>query len=463
MIRLLGLVVALGAQSGDWSTHRGNAARTGASDAQPGPAKPKVLWVHASNEHFVASPVAAGDRLFLPALGAFNTASFHSVDLADRAAKRYAWTKTAPMFRAPSVCAPAVVEGRVVLGDGMHQTDGASLHCLRASDGRSLWRLSVPGELVHIEGSPTVAGGRVYVGAGNAGVFCVDLNRVTFEGKEVPLAEAEASIDKRWKDLLAKFEEEKKKDPDFAIPPNEMVLPQPSPKVWWQQGKGAWHVDGPTGVAEGRVLVGSAFLDKEKLGERALLCLDAQDGKVLWKAALKWNPWGGATVAGARVLVSCSSIRYDPHAIPGARGEIVALKLADGAVEWRREVDAGVLGSVVAAGDLALFTDTGGRVQALDVKTGEPRWTYAAGAPLFAGPAVSKDAAYAADLKGAVHAVALSDGKAIWKFDAAAAAGAPGMVYGSPALHRGRLYLATCNLEGESAGKPTALLCIGSE
>jgi len=463
MTRLLALVLALSGQSTDWSTHRGNAARTGSSDAQAGPAKPKVMWAHKSNEHFVASPVAAGDRLFLPALGAFNTASFHSVDLADTAAKRYPWTKTAPLFRAPSVCAPAVVEGKVVLGDGMHQTDGASLHCLRASDGRALWRLSVPGELVHIEGSPTVAGGRVYVGAGNAGVLCVDLNRVTLEGKEVTLAEAEAAIDKKWKDLLARFEEDKKKDPDFAIPPNEISLPQPAPKVWWQQGKGSLHVDGPTGVADGKVLVGSAFLDKEKLGERALLCLDAQDGKVLWKAPLKWNPWGGATVAGGRVLVSCSSIRYDPHAIPGAKGEIVAIKLADGSVEWRREIDGGVLGSVVAAGELAVFTDTGGRVQALDSKSGEPKWSYSAGAAFFAGAAVSKDAAYAADLKGVVHAVELSNGKPAWKLDVAAAAGTPGMVYGSPVLHRGRLYLATCNLEGDSAGKPTVLLCIGSE
>jgi outer membrane protein assembly factor BamB len=74
-----------------------------------------------------------------------------------------------------------------VFGDGMHQTDGAALHCLRADTGRPLWRLDVPGKLVHIEGGPTVAGGRAYVGAGQAGVLCVEINRVTPDGTQATL------------------------------------------------------------------------------------------------------------------------------------------------------------------------------------------------------------------------------------------------------------------------------------
>jgi outer membrane protein assembly factor BamB len=457
------VVALLGAQSADWPSHRGGPARTGNVDGQPGPSKPKVLWTHASPEQFVASPVVSGGRMYIPALGAFNTASFHSVDLAEAAAKRMAWTKSAPFLRLPSVCAPAVAEGKVILGDGMHQTDGASLMCLRASDGRSLWRLQVPGELVHMEGSPTVADGRVFTGAGSAGVFCVDLSRVTLDGKEIAAAEAEKIIDAKWKELFDKYQADAKKDPDFAIPPNEMTLPQPAPRVWWQQGKGAWHVDGPTAVVEDRVLVGSAFLDKEKLGERALFCLSAEDGRTLWKAPLRYNPWGGPTVSDGRVLVSCSSIRYEPSQAAGAKGEIVAVRLSDGSVEWRRELDAGVLGSVAAAGGLAIFTDTQGRVQALDAKSGEPRWSHKGESAFFAGPAVSKDAVYAADLRGVVHALGLADGKRAWTLDLASPSGSPGMVYGSPALHGGRLYVATCNLEGDAVGKPTALVCIGSE
>jgi outer membrane protein assembly factor BamB len=467
MIRTITFCLALAAlgptQNAEWSTHRGGPARTGNIDGKPGPMKtPKVLWTHKAAEQFVASLVASGDRLYLPALGAFNSGAIHSLDLAEKAEKRISWSKSAPHLRVPSVCAPALSEGKLVLGEGMHQTDGAGLLCLRATDGRALWRLNVSGDLVHLEGSPTIAGGRVYVGAGSGGVLCVDLNKVTLEGKDVTLAEAEAKNDAKWKVLLAAYEADKKKDPDFAIPPNELSLPQTAPKVAWEQGKGAWHVDGPTAVVEGRVLAGSAFLDVEKKGERVLACMNAEDGKLLWKTPLKYNPWGGPTVAGGRVLVSCSSIRYDPQQVSGARGEIVALKLADGSVEWRREIDAGVLGSVAVAGDLAIFTDTAGRVQALDAKTGAPRWTAPGTTPFFAAAVLSKDAVYVVDLKGGIQALGLADGKQIWKLDLAAATGQPGMVYGSPALHRGCLYVATTNLEGEGAGKPTLVACIGA-
>ena len=52
--------------------------------------------------------------------------------------------------------APALSAGRVVFGDGMHQSDGATLHCWRR-DGQTLWQLPLPGTLVHLEGAPAVA------------------------------------------------------------------------------------------------------------------------------------------------------------------------------------------------------------------------------------------------------------------------------------------------------------------
>jgi hypothetical protein len=78
-------------------------------------------------------------------------------------------------------------------------------------------------------------------------------------------------LEQRWEELLAKYEGEKKKDPQFALPPDEDMLPRPAPKLLWQQGRGKWRVDAPTAVVEDRVLAASAYLDDEKAGERALL------------------------------------------------------------------------------------------------------------------------------------------------------------------------------------------------
>src|SRR5207237_8292380 len=117
----------------------------------------------------------------------------------------------------------------------------------------------------------------------------------------------------RWKELLAKYEAEKKKDPRSAVPPDEGMLPRPAPKRVWQQGQDRWHVDAPVAVAEDRVLAASAYLDDEKTGERALVCLRAGDGEAGWQAPLTLNPWAGPTV-GPSVVAGGSSLRLDQKA-----------------------------------------------------------------------------------------------------------------------------------------------------
>jgi outer membrane protein assembly factor BamB len=447
-----------------WSAHRGNAQRTGAARA-PGPRRPDVLWVYKSRDHFVAPLVPGAKEIYASSLGGFNTPGFHALALDPAGEKQVRWSKGPPLLRLPIAAAPALLRGdpeSLVFGDGFHTDEGGSLRCLRAADGFPLWQLSAAGNLVHFEGTPTVAGKRLYAGGGNAGVICLDPTRVTLDGKEQDMAAAQAVLERRWKELLAKYEQEKKKDPQFALPPGEDVLPRPAPKQLWQQGRDKWHVDAPVAVVEDRVLAASSYLDDEKAGERALFCLRAADGEVAWKVPLKLNPWAGPTV-GPYVLVGCSSIRLDPKAIPGATGEVVAVELDTGKARWRRDVPGGVLSAVAVRDGLAIFTATDGKVRAWDVFTGAERWGYGAGAPFFAGVAVAGKTVYAADLRGVVHAINLADGKKQWTLDLATdpAVTAPGTVYGSPVVHGGRLYLATCNL-GEGAGKAAnAVVCIG--
>src|SRR5262249_30885403 len=285
-----------------WATYRGNPERTGCTDGKAGPAAPKVLWALPSQDHFIAAPVPSADRVFVSGLGAFNASTFRALATDPKAAGRVAWSKPAPFLRLPTVSSPAVVDGKLVFGDGMHQTDGATLHCLRADNGLPLWQLAVPGTLVHLEGSPTVEKGRVYLGGGAAGVLCVDMNRVTLDGKEMDLPAIQKILGAKWAELVKKYEEDVKKDPDFAVKPTDAQLPKPSPVKLWEQGKEKWHVDAPVAVAGDLVLAASAYLDHEKVGDRALFGLDAKTGDVKWRTPLALNPWGGPTVSGDAVI-----------------------------------------------------------------------------------------------------------------------------------------------------------------
>jgi len=448
-----------------WTTYRGNPQRTGNVDGKPGPDKPQVLWVVRSQEHFVASPVPAGDRLFLSGLGAFNVSSFYCLTTDPGAAQRTLWSKSTPYLKLPTVSSPALVGGRLVFGDGMHQTDGATLHCLKVEDGLPLWQLPEPGRLVHLEGSPTVAGSKAYLGGGAAGVLCVDIDKVSLDGTEHTIEEIQKLLKEKWTALQKKYDEEKKKDPDFAVPPSEDQLPKPVPRVVWQQGKGKWHVDAPVTVAGDRVLVASAFLDKEKEGDRALFCLDAGTGEIRWRAPLSVNPWGGPSVLNELVVVSGSTVGYDPQALKGARGEMAAFDLASGTQKWHREVKGGVVSCAALADGQAVCTATDGKIRAYDLASGEPRVLYSGTAPFFAPPTVANGVVYAGDLAGVVHALELTTGTEKWKLDLGSdpAVKAPGMIYGGPALEDGRLYLATCNLEGPHANQPTVIVCIGTK
>jgi outer membrane protein assembly factor BamB len=243
------------------------------------------------------------------------------------------------------------------------------------------------------------------------------------------------------------------------------MLPKPAPVRLWQQGQQKWHVDAPVTVIGDRVLVASAFLDKEKLGDRAVFCLDSARGDIKWRTALKLNPWGGPSVIGDTVVVGGSTIGYDPKVLKGAKGEVTAIDLTSGKQKWRKDVPGGIVGCVALTKELVIATASDGKVRAFDLGNGDRKWIYDAKTPFFAPPAVAAGVAYAGDLKGVIHAIDLATGQAKWTLDLGAApeVKSPGMVYGGPVVQGGRLYVATCNLEGPFARQPTVVVCIGEK
>ena len=302
------------------------------------------MWVFKSQEHFIASPVPSGETVIFSALGAFNRPNMMALPINPKKGIEPVWVRTSPYLKLPTVSSPAQFDSNLIFGDGMHQTDGAVLHCVPANGGLPLWQLNVPGDLVHLEGSPTVSGNRAFMGGGAAGVLCVEIDKAQIDGKEYDLPTIAKMQTEKWKELLAKYEVDKKKDPDFAMPPSDDQLLKAAPKVVWQKGKDRWHVDAPVNVSGDKVIVASAFLEKEKLGDRAVFCLNAATGEEIWRAPLDINPWGGASIDGDTVVITGSTVPYDPKALKGAKGAITAVNLAKGTEKWKKDVPGGVLG-----------------------------------------------------------------------------------------------------------------------
>ena len=207
--------------------------------ANPGQLLPAVLWVYKSQEHFIASPVPSGDTVIFSALGAFNRPNMMSLPINPKKAVEPVWVRASPFLKLPTVSSPAILGGNLIFGDGMHQTDGAVLYCVPADGGLPLWQLKVAGRSRHLEGSATVSGKRVYIGGGAAGVLCVEIDKAQIDGKEYDLPAIAKMQTAKWKELQAEVRDDKKKDPDFAMPPSEDQLLKASPKVRLAEGQGS--------------------------------------------------------------------------------------------------------------------------------------------------------------------------------------------------------------------------------
>ena len=353
------------ADPGPWATYRGNPQRTGNTDNVAGPEKPAILWSVKSQDHFVASPVPVKDTIYVAGIGAFNRPSASLFPLAGKTPAAATWVKSAPYLKLASVSSPAVAGDYLLFGDGIHQDSGGVLHCVNATTSKPLWQLVLPGDLIHLEGAPVVAGNKVFIGGGAAGALCVEMDKALLDGKEYDLATVAKMQEAKWKELNTKYEEAKAKKDDFAIPPDDSQLLKFVPKKVWQKGEKKWHVDAAVNFAGDKLLVPTAYLDKEKVGERALYALNAANGETVWKAELKFNPWGGATVAGDLVIVPESSVGYYYKELKGAKGAVTALDLKTGAEKWRKEIPTGgVLGCVAVSDGLAVATATDGKVRA---------------------------------------------------------------------------------------------------
>jgi outer membrane protein assembly factor BamB len=424
---------------GDWPTFRGSAARTGTLDpADRGPERPAVLWQFRPREplgrvHLHSSPVPArlNDRagtlcVILASFHQTESSEFGVVyrvtagEAASPGGERIAPGTTlgpAGGWRRGTDCrpffsTPAVAGGGVVLGEGYHQDRDCRLLGLDLSSPEEL-RWSLPTRS-HVESSPTVDSGRVYCGAGDDGIFCVEPPRS-------PPREQGAAVN----------------------------------VVWHVEGV---HIDSSPLVAGGRVVVGSTVGDRCR--ETCVLALDAVHGQELWRVPTPAAVPSSPALAGDRVLVTLGNGKANREAAePG--GAVWCLDVASGRRLWEVPLAGSGLATPAVAEGLAVAVGRSGECLGLDVADGRVRWRFAGAGPVVASPVVSGGRVFLVTTTGVVHCLDAGTGRPVWRCDELAVDGLDD-VYASPLLVEGRLYVAaggalTCLGDiapSASAGRP---------
>lgn len=369
-----------------WPSFRGGPFRDGRIDKTTAVGRPALSWRKVNDEHvspaYASSPAIVDSRVFVGLAEQSVFSATGRVLCFDLVTGRQVWEAET---RYPVFSSPSVSGGRVFVGEGFHQDSDCSLYALDAKSGRKLWSFTTGS---HLESSPQVAGGRVFFGAGDDGVYCLGVR----DGREL-----------------------------------------------WHQG--GLHVDISPLLSGGLLYAGSGY------GKLEAFALRGESGKFAWRRPVDLPVWGAPVRLGNRIYYGLGNGNFTESARKPA-GAVLCLSATTGEKVWRRNLPDGVLGAVVA-GRTALFAGCrDGKVYSISPGSGEILWSAACGggavvsSPLldFAGSSL-----LVASTGGILQGLSPSSGRSLWSLSLAKLPGEEEglQVYSSPSAGGGRLVLGT--------------------
>jgi outer membrane protein assembly factor BamB len=393
------------AGSGEWTTYRGDDRRTGAVDPDDaGPVRPELLWSfdpapRRGSVSLHSSPTVVDGLCYVGALhevSALVQGHVYCVNVADGRkigettlkAGELVWRFTAEDELRPVFSSPSVRDGRVYFGEGYHQNKNCRLFCLEAGSGeKPVW---VHKTASHVESCPVLVGDRIYIGAGDDGLVCLDLSATKTGG---------------------------------------------APTVAWQTKE--VHVDSSPVVAAGKVIAGGVTGDV--VTTLAVIAADAETGEIAWRVPTEVPVPGCPAFLDGRVYVTLGNGKLN-QAADRPTGAVLCLDVADGRQIWRHPLETSVLSTAAVGPTGVVAADTWGLVTALDPVTGSVRWRANLDDPIVASPVATKTRVFVATLSGIVHALDAATGDVVWSFAGLKTAAED--VYASPVLVGGRLYVA---------------------
>lgn len=381
-------------EGSDWPTARGDLTRCGAKLDRPSPARRALNWSYRDGmEGFLASPAVVGNRVYIASatLSISKTGAILCLD-ADTGA--LVWKNAPPRYR-PTFSSPVVVGDYLVCGEGLHDTRDARIVCLDVkNDGKVLWTFRTNN---HVECTPVIANGRVYVGAGDDGYYCLDLK---------PGPDGEAVV--RWHLPTEKY------------PDAETSL----------------------AIHEGKVYAGLGNTGS------ALVVLDAETGAELQRITMPYPVFGPASIADGKLYVGMGNGAYGGS---GEGGAVRCLDLHTMQTDWTYDLSKTVLGAVAIKDDKLYFGCSDGHLYCLS-RRGELIKQFDTAAPIQTSPAVTDEHVFIVNDAGVLFALDRHTLAPVWDFRL----GTSGMFYSSPVVARGHVYVGTEKEGLLCVGKPAS-------
>jgi outer membrane protein assembly factor BamB len=330
---------------------------------------------------FASSPVIGGDAVY----ASYSELALRAATLVklDRQTGLKKWEFVGPKGDLlQMISTPCLADGKLYFGEGFHEDKNCKLYCVDADKGTHLWAFKTAGQT---ESSPAVANGKVYVGAGNDGVFCLDDKKSLAKKDGVVL----------WR-----------------YPPADY------------KGR-LLRFGGGMRVVGKRLYCGTGvdrLAEKDK-GEHAVFCFDADTGKLLWKTEAPYPVWSTPVVRDGLVYVTTGNGDvFEDDKNPG--GALLCLDAKDGTEKWRFKAANGIIESPVLDAHRIYFGCRDGQVYCVGRSDGKERWRHFLEAPIIGTPALDTDAAgersfgvFVAASAGKVCCLNPHNGDIIWTYN----------------------------------------------
>lgn len=407
---------AVEAGEATWPLWRGGASRRGATLEGPDPSYGEIVWgfTDGKTKTFYSSPAVVRNRVYATSARYEYFKDTGAVCCLDADTGELVWKYDAGGYRA-TFSSPALKGKYLVVGEGLHLTRDARVFCLdveaseKAGRGVKLWEHRTKS---HVESSPCIFGERAAIGAGDDGLYCFALD---------PKPDGSANL--LWHLPGEKY-------PDCESSPVEH-----EGKLYFSLG----------------------------VGGNALICVDAETGRELWRLATPYPAFGSPTVAGDQLYFAMGTGNYILSAEEvvadkrkkmiqagrsdaeideavkdmGPAGEVWCVDAATGERKWRFPVGRTVLGAVAAADGRIYFGSRDEHVYCVSEK-GELVARWHARAAVVTAPAVAAEHVYVVTATGELYGLTAAKLKPVWRVDL----NSPGSL-SSPAVSRGHVYVGT--------------------
>jgi len=413
----------------DWAMWRGGLSRQGAVPGQTEePAHGKVVWTFSKDgiHSYYSSPTVVGNRVYATSARPGLYATAGAVVCLDAQTGKLAWEFNDEGYRA-TFSSPAVSGKYLAVGEGLHTTTDARVYCLdieRSAGqkrGVKLWSYRTGS---HVESSPCIADGKVFVGAADDGMYCFDVQ-----------GDGNGSARVRWH-LTGEDYQDCETSPVYCEGKLYFGLGidgQAVVCVDADTGREEWRVETPCPVfssptiAEGRMFFGMGHGDFVNTAERV---------KELQLAELLRR---GVSPEDAAKAVA--------HIQKGGEAWCVDLKTRQ--TVWRFNTERTVLGTIAEANGKLFFGSQDGHIYCVDAKTGKAvgrPWD--AHGPIVSSPAVGRKYVYALTSAGILLGLDKERMTPVWKV----ALGSPST--SSPAVALGHVYVGTTDNGLTCVGRP---------